>query len=286
MATKKVAETAKEFYDKYKSKRYNTQNAGLCLILNYLYLTYVKSSIPEDVDEGLPESLYTPERQDNIIAKAFISGDDDDLQLVTSMQTLVGWLATAHDSAWAARMSTHMSINTAIAHVTSLSIIARQYHKTAEKNLGNLLDLGNPEGTEFVQDLAAHGEDVRAEYNITREYIINSLCYVHAYNTLIEMIGEELSIPEFSIFEINTKPAQRLLMRLSEKLHEYEEINTKAGYLPIDTTPIELVPREIPEQNLVSARICIRGAIRCNEAWSIPLTKITADYWRRIIGNG
>ena len=284
MATKKVATTAREFLEKYKSKRYTAENAGLCLILNYLYLTFRSHASQEEAKE-LPENLYTAERQDTIILKAFNHGEDRDLNLVSSMQTLVGWLSTAYDSAWAARMSTHMSINTAKAHVTSLTIIARQLKRTDTK-YDSLCDYDKPEGTEFIQDLAAHGEDVRASYNTTREYIVNSLCYVHAYNTLINMIGDMLSIPEFGIFNISTKAAQLLLQDLSDRLLEYETLSKEAGYITIDTTPIEVVPQEIPEENLREAELYIRLAIHNAEAWSTPLSKITANYWRRMIGNG
>ena len=285
MPTKKpVAGTAAEMLEKYKRKPYTGRNAGLCIILNYIYRT-MRGMEPEEVSDSLPENLYTSERIDAIVYKAWNSDQKSDVELVTGIQALMEWIATARDSAWAARMSAKMAISSATTQVRTLTFIAKEL-RDANTPYSALIDFHKPDGTEFLQDLSGQGEEVWDGYDTSREHIINSLCFLNAYNVLMDVIEKELDIPEFSVFKIQTEPAELLLRRFSEMLKDYEAATEKVKYLQIDTSPIEAIPKPVPEENIKAARMCVRSALRGSEAWSTAFTRILANYWRRIIVNG
>jgi len=272
MATKEPAQSAKEFYDKYSRKRYTPENAGLCTILNYIYLTLLQREDEDSREEfQLPETLYTPERQNAIILKAIASENNSNVSFLSSMLSLVGWLATAHDSALIERNSVNVYLNTALHDIGGLDPTARI-----------ILEAGNREKPDVLQFIIDRGKSYTREYRDMRDFIINSFCFVLAYNTLIDMIGKDLSVPEFYVFKIATMESRNRLSKLNRFLLDYAHID-KPEYLTVDTTPIEIPP--IPDDNIKAADYYIKAAIKNREAWSVSLTQMTDNYWRRDIGD-
>lgn len=269
----KLAETPQEFINKYKNKRYTASNAGLCIILEYLYQLYRSGETDKD---SIPEHLYTLERQNTIIQKAIDSGSDENIYLVESMQKLVEWLPTAFDSAITAREAAIMAIVSAMSDFSSLQIIANSLSKKTVEEI---------EATDYLQNLWSHCEEIKLHYKDTREYINNSLCFINAYNTLIEMIRAELSIPEFINYQVDNGKTKAHIDKFNAYVIGYAKPTT-LDFLLVQAEPINLVPKPIPDQNLKHAQIDIKKSIRYGNAWSTALSDMFRDYWRRIISNG
>ena len=285
MAQGKIAETPQEFFEKYKSKKFRQENAGLCIILEYIYQTYLLRA--GDTDQ-LPEHLYSPERYHALIAKGMASENARDKWLVNGMQSLVEWLPTANDSATTAREAAHMAIHSAINIVSSSVYMISKISGFYDHDPELLSNQGSKAG--IIESMSEFEFDVREQYDKTREFINNNLRFVHAYNTFIEILTEELKIPETIIFQIYTGKTERLLTELNQiskgKYDTLLELDTDYTELVSYGEPIELVPSPIPEENLRNSTASIVRSIYYGGAWGNAFLDMTDKYWRRVLSNG
>lgn len=285
MAGAKVAETAQEFIDKYKSKKFRADTAGLCIMLEYIYRCYRQQ---ETAPDNFPERLYSPERYEAIVAKGVSSEKERDRWLVNGMQALMEWIPTVNDAALTAREAAIMAIDNAISSLNTFSFMLNRtvsyFDRTDPETVREQVNK-----SDLMHDLLENEFEFRKQYENARAYIENSLCYVHAYNTFFGIVKDELAIPEAQLFLIDREPIEKSLERLNETLQkQYTTLTAVDNECEdiINFSPVSLTPKEIPEENLRRSTGSIVWAIYHGGAWSSAFLDMTDGYWRRRVSNG
>ena len=285
MAGAKVAETPQEFIAKYKSKKFRADTAGLCVILEYLYRCY---RLQETAPENLPEHLYPPERYEAIVTKGATSEKERDRWLINGMQNLMEWIPTVNDAALTAREAAIMAISNAVSSLNTFAFMLNRticyFDRTDPETVS-----GQVNKADLMHDLLEYEFDFRKQYENAREYIENNLCYIHAYNTFFGIVSDELAIPEARFFLIDKEPIEESLNHLNEALQKQYaallSVDEECGDIT-NFSPVNMIPEEIPEENLRRSTGSIVWAIYHGGAWSNAFLDILEGYWRRRMGNG
>lgn len=287
---KAKAETAEEFKAKYGKKRFTAANAGKALIYRFIYWTYLKN-------EGMPneeiaaQPLYNME---NIRRKPETVKDALQYNVYVHLQE---WLTNAFDSAVYIRNAT----DGAISHFYTIvaDAIAGENLRTA---LGEAIH--EDKVALWLSALSVDGlRPTKNAYIITqglRDNIDTGLRYLNVYNTLIALIGKEIEIPEFTVFQVNTSNTKDSIERLNAALTLLrDEISnrTKEKAVPAISPAFtskemeatleayrEISPNvpQIPVDNVTDTEHNLKAfVLEGSKAWTNLFSILSKDYYRR-----
>lgn len=301
------AQSAEEIREKYGRRRFTSANAGKSLLYNHIYRGY-------QLNEGTPPDQLQPlYNLDTIRGKV---DNYDDANLYNVFVNFIPWQSSAFEAAIIVRNGLK-------------SLIAQFYNLTAStlaaENLRRSLGDRAKEADVWIWlhsltiDNYTPQSDNRFTVTAIREDMENALRYINSYNTLIDMIAEELEIPELCLYRLDMKTTEAGIISLNEALkalsddvslyrieeavspEELEEL--RAGdvldhidrYTPDyirDTlsafTPISSDPAPIPQDNLTAARNRLHYSILTDHrnAWHDLMPLMNANYWRRSYKHG
>ena len=290
---KAKAETAEEFKAKYGKKRFTAANAGKALIYRFIYWTYLKNEGMTN-EEIAAQPLYN---MDNIRRKPETLKDALQYNVYVSLQE---WLTNAFDSAVYIRNAT----DGAISHFYTIvaDAIAGENLRTA---LGEAIH--EDKVALWLSALSVDGlRPTKSAYNLAlslRANIDTGLRYLNVYNTLIDMIGKEIEIPEFTVFQVNISNTKDSIERLNAALALLRDEISNRGVVPdgeaVPTISPAFTPKEmeatletyrevspdvppIPVDNVTYTERNLRAfVLEGSKAWTNLFSILSKDYYRR-----
>lgn len=222
METAKSA-TAKEIKDKYGSYPFSSEDAGRSIILNRLY---INKQVQENKEEAEP--LYPNQSE----IESMVHGTDDCLRYMAHAH-LLDWTLEAHKTA--VYILKTIRDSAAALHNTLAAIMAGE-------QLSALMSNEQKKGEEGLWlrtvSLWKYGPQESGYYAIDmmRTSIRDGLRYLKAYNTLIGMIADEMTMPEFTFYQVHLEGVSELLSTLNESMciirdhaQEYRQRNSESG---------------------------------------------------------
>lgn len=287
------AETAEEFKAKYGKKRFTAANAGKALIYRFIYWTYLKNEGMTN-EEIAAQPLYN---MDNIRRKPETLKDALQYNVYVNLQE---WLTNAFDSAVYIRNAT----DGVISHFYTIVAYA-----IAGENLRAALGeaIHEDKVALWLSALSVDGlRPTKSAYNLAlslRANIDAGLRYLNVYNTLIDMIGKEIEIPEFTVFQVNISNTKDRIERLNAALDLLRDEISNRGVVPDGEaapaispafTPKEMeatleayrevspdVP-PIPVDNVTYTERNLRAfVLEGSKAWTNLFSILSKDYCRR-----
>lgn len=290
---KAKAETAEEFKAKYGKKRFTAANAGKALIYRFIYWTYLKNEGMTN-EEIAAQPLYN---MDNIRRKPETLKDALQYNVYVSLQE---WLTNAFDSAVYIRNAT----DGAISHFYTIVADA-----IAGENLRAALGeaIHEDKVALWLSALSVDGlRPTKSAYNLTlslRANIDTGLRYLNVYNTLIDMIGKEIEIPEFTVFQVNISNTKDSIERLNAALALLRDEISNRGVVPdgeaVPAISPAFTPKEmettletyrevspdvppIPVDNVTYTERNLRAfVLEGSKAWTNLFSILSKDYYRR-----
>lgn len=290
---KAKAETAEEFKAKYGKKRFTAANAGKALIYRFIYWTYLKNEGMTN-EEIAAQPLYN---MDNIRRKPETLKDALQYNVYVSLQE---WLTNAFDSAVYIRNAT----DGAISHFYTIvaDAIAGENLRTA---LGEAIH--EDKVALWLSALSVDGlRPTKSAYNLAlslRANIDTGLRYLNVYNTLIDMIGKEIEIPEFTVFQVNISNTKDSIERLNAALALLRDEISNRGVVPdgeaVPAISPAFTPKEmeatletyrevspdvppIPVDNVTYTERNLRAfVLEGSKAWTNLFSILSKDYYRR-----
>lgn len=290
---KAKAETAEEFKAKYGKKRFTAANAGKALIYRFIYWTYLKNEGMTN-EEIAAQPLYN---MDNIRRKPETLKDALQYNVYVSLQE---WLTNAFDSAVYIRNATD-------------GVISHFYTIVAEAIAGENLRAALGEAIHedkvalWLSALSVDGlRPTKSAYNLAlslRANIDTGLRYLNVYNTLIDMIGKEIEIPEFTVFQVNISNTKDSIERLNAALALLRDEISNRGVVPdgeaVPAISPAFTPKEmeatletyrevspdvppIPVDNVTYTERNLRAfVLEGSKAWTNLFSILSKDYYRR-----
>lgn len=290
---KAKAETAEEFKAKYGKKRFTAANAGKALIYRFIYWTYLKNEGMTN-EEIAAQPLYN---MDNIRRKPETLKDALQYNVYVSLQE---WLTNAFDSAVYIRNAT----DGAISHFYTIVADA-----IAGENLRAALGeaIHEDKVALWLSALSVDGlRPTKSAYNLAlslRANIDTGLRYLNVYNTLIDMIGKEIEIPEFTVFQVNISNTKDSIERLNAALALLRDEISNRGVVPdgeaVPAISPAFTPKEmeatletyrdvspdvppIPVDNVTYTERNLRAfVLEGSKAWTNLFSILSKDYYRR-----
>lgn len=290
---KAKAETAEEFKAKYGKKRFTAANAGKALIYRFIYWTYLKNEGMTN-EEIADQPLYN---MDNIRRKPETLKDALQYNVYVSLQE---WLTNAFDSAVYIRNAT----DGAISHFYTIVADA-----IAGENLRAALGeaIHEDKVALWLSALSVDGlRPTKSAYNLAlslRANIDTGLRYLNVYNTLINMIGKEIEIPEFTVFQVNISNTKDSIERLNAALALLRDEISNRGVVPdgeaVPAISPAFTPKEmeatleayrevspdvppIPVDNVTYTERNLRAfVLEGSKAWTNLFSILSKDYYRR-----
>lgn len=290
---KAKAETAEEFKAKYGKKRFTAANAGKALIYRFIYWTYLKNEGMTN-EEIAAQPLYN---MDNIRRKPETLKDALQYNVYVHLQE---WLTNAFDSAVYIRNAT----DGAISHFYTIVADA-----IAGENLRAALGeaIHDDKVALWLSALSVDGlRPTKSAYNLAlslRANIDTGLRYLNVYNTLIDMIGKEIEIPEFTVFQVNISNTKDSIERLNAALALLRDEISNRGVVPdgeaVPAISPAFTPKEmeatleayrevspdvppIPVDNVTYTERNLRAfVLEGSKAWTNLFSILSKDYYRR-----
>lgn len=290
---KAKAETAEEFKAKYGKKRFTAANAGKALIYRFIYWTYLKNEGMTN-EEIAAQPLYN---MDNIRRKPETLKDALQYNVYVSLQE---WLTNAFDSAVYIRNATDGTIS----HFYTIVADA-----IAGENLRAALGeaIHEDKVALWLSALSVDGlRPTKSAYNLAlslRANIDTGLRYLNVYNTLINMIGKEIEIPEFTVFQVNISNTKDSIERLNAALALLRDEISNRGVVPdgeaVPAISPAFTPKEmeatleayrevspdvppIPVDNVTYTERNLRAfVLEGSKAWTNLFSILSKDYYRR-----
>lgn len=290
---KAKAETAEEFKAKYGKKRFTAANAGKALIYRFIYWTYLKNEGMTN-EEIAAQPLYN---MDNIRRKPETLKDALQYNVYVSLQE---WLTNAFDSAVYIRNATDGTIS----HFYTIVADA-----IAGENLRAALGeaIHEDKVALWLSALSIDGlRPTKSAYNLAlslRANIDTGLRYLNVYNTLIDMIGKEIEIPEFTVFQVNISNTKDSIERLNAALALLRDEISNRGVVPdgeaVPAISPAFTPKEmeatletyrevspdvppIPVDNVTYTERNLRAfVLEGSKAWTNLFSILSKDYYRR-----
>lgn len=290
---KAKAETAEEFKAKYGKKRFTAANAGKALIYRFIYWTYLKNEGMTN-EEIAAQPLYN---MDNIRRKPETLKDALQYNVYVSLQE---WLTNAFDSAVYIRNATDGTIS----HFYTIVADA-----IAGENLRAALGeaIHEDKVALWLSALSVDGlRPTKSAYNLAlslRANIDTGLRYLNVYNTLIDMIGKEIEIPEFTVFQVNISNTKDSIERLNAALALLRDEISNRGVVPdgeaVPAISPAFTPKEmeatletyrevspdvppIPVDNVTYTERNLRAfVLEGSKAWTNLFSILSKDYYRR-----
>lgn len=290
---KAKAETAEEFKAKYGKKRFTAANAGKALIYRFIYWTYLKNEGMTN-EEIAAQPLYN---MDNIRRKPETLKDALQYNVYVSLQE---WLTNAFDSAVYIRNATDGTIS----HFYTIVADA-----IAGENLRAALGeaIHEDKVALWLSALSVDGlRPTKSAYNLAlslRANIDTGLRYLNVYNTLIDMIGKEIEIPEFTVFQVNISNTKDSIERLNAALALLRDEISNRGVVPdgeaVPAISPAFTPKEmeatletyrevspdvppIPVDNVTYTERNLRAfVLEGSKAWTNLFSTLSKDYYRR-----
>ena len=290
---KAKAETAEEFKAKYVKKRFTAANAGKALIYRFIYWTYLKNEGMTN-EEIAAQPLYN---MDNIRRKPETLKDALQYNVYVYLQE---WLTNAFDSAVYIRNAT----DGAISHFYTIVADA-----IAGENLRAALGeaIHEDKVALWLSALSVDGlRPTKSAYNLAlslRANIDTGLRYLNVYNTLIDMIGKEIEIPEFTVFQVNISNTKDSIERLNAALALLRDEISNRGVVPdgeaVPAISPAFTPKEmeatltayrevspdvppIPVDNVTYTERNLRAfVLEGSKAWTNLFSILSKDYYRR-----
>lgn len=290
---KAKAETAEEFKAKYGKKRFTAANAGKALIYRFIYWTYLKNEGMTN-EEIAAQPLYN---MDNIRRKPETLKDALQYNVYVYLQE---WLTNAFDSAVYIRNAT----DGAISHFYTIVADA-----IAGENLRAALGeaIHEDKVALWLSALSVDGlRPTKSAYNLAlslRANIDTGLRYLNVYNTLIDMIGKEIEIPEFTVFQVNISNTKDSIERLNAALALLRDEISNRGVVPdgeaVPAISPAFTPKEmeatleayrevspdvppIPVDNVTYTERNLRAfVLEGSKAWTNLFSILSKDYYRR-----
>lgn len=290
---KAKAETAEEFKAKYGKKRFTAANAGKALIYRFIYWTYLKNEGMTN-EEIAAQPLYN---MDNIRRKPETLKDALQYNVYVSLQE---WLTNVFDSAVYIRNAT----DGAISHFYTIVADA-----IAGENLRAALGeaIHEDKVALWLSALSVDGlRPTKSAYNLAlslRANIDTGLRYLNVYNTLIDMIGKEIEIPEFTVFQVNISNTKDSIERLNAALALLRDEISNRGVVPdgeaVPAISPAFTPKEmeatletyrevspdvppIPVDNVTYTERNLRAfVLEGSKAWTNLFSILSKDYYRR-----
>lgn len=201
MANKTIATTAEEFRAKYGNKRFTSASAGKSVILNHLYFAYLK-------EEQQP---LTPLYPDFEKIKAKVETYED-MNLYNAYTYFLEWIKGAFQTAVIVRdalKNETSSLTNVIGSIVSGEQIRHEANPAPDSMLSVwistvAIDKYTPQESGFYY------------LENTRKEIERNIRYMYAYNSFIELIAEEMEIPELTFLQVQMKYANALIDNLNE----------------------------------------------------------------------
>lgn len=299
MATANRAETAQELKEKYNRKRMTASTAAQYYLYNYLYWHYLTNE-GKPVDHLRDSVLNDDSPVYDALQRDLIAGGKISV-LYNIYCDLCEWLNSSFESAVLMRNSLldyigifNNEITTIIVGENLRYIFSDQDHdeKIALCLRVLTIDSLRPTETEF--------------HNMTtlRQRIERNLCYLNAYNTLIEIIAKQIKVPELTLLQVDMRAASNLIFRLNVTLEVFREELGKREVVPDGESEPSLSPPltpeekeemlkafedisfnapPIPKENLTHAENHVKTILSTtsNFTWSGAFKAISKDYWRR-----
>ena len=290
---KAKAETAEEFKAKYGKKRFTAANAGKALIYRFIYWTYLKNEGMTN-EEIAAQPLYY---MVNIRRKPETLKDALQYNVYVSLQE---WLTNAFDSAVYIRNATDGTISHFYPIVADA--IAGENLRAA---LGEAIH--EDKVALWLSALSVDGlRPTKSAYNLAlslRANIDTGLRYLNVYNTLIDMIGKEIEIPEFTVFQVNISNTKDSIERLNAALALLRDEISNRGVVPdgeaVPAISPAFTPKEmeatletyrevspdvppIPVDNVTYTERNLRAfVLEGSKAWTNLFSILSKDYYRR-----
>ena len=290
---KAKAETAEEFKATCGKTRLTAANAGKALIYRFIYWTYLKNEGMTN-EEIAAQPLYN---MDNIRRKPETLKDALQYNVYVSLQE---WLTNAFDSAVYIRNAT----DGAISHFYTIVADA-----IAGENLRAALGeaIHEDKVALWLSALSVDGlRPTKSAYNLAlslRANIDTGLRYLNVYNTLIDMIGKEIEIPEFTVFQVNISNTKDSIERLNAALALLRDEISNRGVVPdgeaVPAISPAFTPKEmeatletyrevspdvppIPVDNVTYTERNLRAfVLEGSKAWTNLFSILSKDYYRR-----
>lgn len=299
MATAKRAETAQELREKYQRKRLSPSTAAQYYLYNYLFWAYLKNE-QKPIDYLRDRVLKDDTRVYDTLGRDHIAGGNA-VELYRIYGDLCEWLNSAFESAVLMRNSL-------------LDYIKLFYNEVATAIAGE--NLRRALGDQAQDDKIAlwlrtltvdalRPTDLNYHDKILlRQRIERNLCYLNAYDTLIEIIAKQIKVPELTFLQVDMSAVIRWIGRLNEALEALREEIGKREVVPDGEAQPSLsppfTPKEleetlkafedvsytappIPKENLQHAENHVKTILSAssNFTWSGAFGAISKDYWRR-----
>ncbi len=285
-------QTAEAFRKKYGRRQFNPLTVGKSVLLNYVYSNY---QLIEGAKEFLP--LYDKEK-----LRAKIQNTQHYIYYSYYL-TLLDWITTGYEAA--VNMKTALwTQGNALLTLVSTILAGEHIRERISGTEDQLLQLYTRPIS--LDEYAPQGEYSFA-YTSLRESYCNSLRYLKAYNTFIDLIAEAQEIPELGIFRMNMEEPEEQRESINENLQALRETaeeirgatleerepgeplgtyhpNWSRGYLDSTLELFSAIPQaeEIPEENIQKTREELKTPEHYHVSWQGVFDRIlTKDYWRR-----
>lgn len=279
-----AVQSAADFRRKYKYKRFTAGNAGKAIVLNFLYDCYQQS------EGGVQEELYS-----DISSITQKITTYEDMNHYNAYVYFVEWLRLGFDHAVLMRNALQGAMSDYL-HITK-SIIAgenlRQELKT--ENLSEDAMLWMSANT--IDSYTSQTEG-GAVIQTIRDNIIMSLKYVKAFNSFIDLLAEEIRLPELSFLRVSTQGTDKDLHTLNEAL-SLLRVCTGEG-IPSSKSLVQWTPEllqntmerfqpigehlpPIPADKDHVVRERFRRDFKANNiSWNALYKLYAAEYWRQM----
>ena len=283
----KKAETAQEFKEKYHKKRLSALEASRLCLLNYIYWGYLRNEHKDNayLNKNLfDERVFEPE----IIH--FIQRSRLGLGHYSLYSSICNWIGGAMESAVMIRnsLNEHMRYY----KDTILFLLAGEALKTElgdQALTDDISRLFTPLTLDSVRPTETGYQKIIGDRFSIRSYIENYLRYLNAYNTLIEIIGEAVKIPELSIFQVTMNSIEENMDVLNAKLETIREEIIKRGGDETEAMlkafePIDKKAPPIPDQNRKETKALISRYVKHGTitfSGNTLFKTLCDNYWRR-----
>lgn len=284
--------SAAEFKKKYGKKRFTAKSAPKAVMYSFLYECYQQN------EGGVKESLYPDIREIQRMVRSV-----DDMNHWNAYIGLMEWQQSAFNTAVFMRNSLQTVLSD-LDNITRSLIAGENLRREIKGDQPEIVWLWMSSLTIEEYDPQRNGSVITS----LRRNAEAALLYMNAYNTFIELIAEEIKIPEYTLLKVRMSRIWEMLDDLNEALavlredvetHRAEELRGSADRetrgLSMLWTPeyleeimklfqpigkdLEPVPEEKKQQ--ARARI-IRDFGGTRMSWYAVFTSFASDYWRRL----
>ena len=307
MATAKKAETAQELKAKYNRKRLTPTTAAQYYIYNYLYWAYLTNETNKEIDYLHNRIVKDETPIYDLLMRNHTTGGDA-YALYEKYGTLCEWLNTAFENAVLMRNALIDYLTMFMSEATNATVV--ELVGVAGENIKRKLihqAYSDKDLSTWLEVLiTGMKENTRRDFflNVIRNGIQKNLCYLNAYNTLIEIIAKHIKIPELTFMKVEMKNVDEGISMLNKSLEgtreaierrgnnqdENDRVSLAPPYTPEEKSkllesygPISKEAPPIPNENLVNAVNVVKLIFGqgTNFSWSMAFNAISKDYWRR-----